>query len=219
MTNELTEIFEHVYYRCMLKDLFEGILKSTDNKTSNAESNNVESSNGVAELSGLVDLLTLFADTVTHKTEGVKCAYDRTMEEEKAYLDSIILEIHNKLTVLANSTLLVVSQNIFDQIEDLLKNALEQLYRIISENIISNNEYIDIVFECYNSLNRFLQQVYRQLRDMALLAVITHKNGAPLQENDFCFTYYQNLYDIHILEKIAKNNKIRALNNLALHKK
>lgn len=57
------------------------------------------------------------------------------------------------------------------------------------------------------------------MRLMHLDTIITHKNGAPLQENDFCFTYYQNLYDIHILEKIAKNNKIRALNNLALHKK
>ena len=205
MTNELTEIFEHVYYRCMLKDLFEGVLKSSKKDT-----DTVESTDGVSELSDLVSSLKLLADTVTHKKESI--------EEEQEHLNAIIREILQKIQSLRNVRITKVSQSIFDQIEDLIRDALSQLGRIISENILHNNEYVEIVFATGDTLDDFLRNIYTFMRLMHLDTIITHKNGDPLQETDFCFTYYQNLYDMHVIEKTIKNNRIRNINNTIFQK-
>lgn len=202
MTNDL---FEHVYYRCMLKDLFEGVLKSSKKDT-----DTVESADGVSELSDLVSSLKLLADTVTHKKESI--------EEEQEHLNAIIREILQKIQSLRNVRITKVSQSIFDQIEDLIRDALSQLSRIISENILHNNEYVEIVFATRDTLDDFLRNIYTFMRLMHLDTIITHKNGDPLQETDFCFTYYQNLYDMHVIEKTIKNNRIRDINNTIFQK-
>ena len=202
MTNDL---FEHVYYRCMLKDLFEGVLKSSKKDT-----DTVKSADGVSELSDLVSSLKLLADTVTHKKESI--------EEEQEHLNAIIREILQKIQSLRNVRITKVSQSIFDQIEDLIRDALSQLSRIISENILHNNEYVEIVFATRDTLDDFLRNIYTFMRLMHLDTIITHKNGDPLQETDFCFTYYQNLYDMHVIEKTIKNNRIRDINNIIFQK-
>ena len=56
------------------------------------------------------------------------------------------------------------------------------------------------------------------MRLMHLDTIITHKNGDPLWETDFCFTYYQNLYDMHVIEKTIKNDRIRDINNINFQK-
>jgi hypothetical protein len=189
----------------MLKDLFEGVLKFSKKNT-----DTVESTDGVSELSDLVSSLKLLADTVTHKKESI--------EEEQEHLNAIIREILQKIQSLRNVRITKVSQSIFDQIEDLIRDALSQLGRIISENILHNNEYVEIVFATRDTLDDFLRNIYTFMRLMHLDTIITHKNGDPLQETDFCFTYYQNLYDMHVIEKTIKNNRTRDINNIIFQK-
>ena len=100
----------------------------------------------------------------------------------------------------------------------MIRDALSQLGRIISENILHNNEYVEIVFATRDTLDDFLRNIYTFMRLMHLDTIITHKNGDPLQETDFCFTYYQNLYDMHVIEKTIKNNRIRNINNTIFQK-
>lgn len=200
------QMFEEIYNEAKLEEIFEGILKS-----SNASNH----SEGIEPLISLVNLLKNFADTITHKTEGR--TINRTMQDEQAYLNGLIQKIQETLNTLAHSTVPTVNQSLFDTIEDQIRMVLEQLNRIISaENEIYNNAYQNIVNNCQITIDQYLQGLYFQI--LQLPGTIVHKNGDALQQTDFCFDYYQNLYNINISEKIQKNEKTRELNSLDLGK-
>lgn len=198
---------EEIYNESKLEEIFEEILRS---------SNVCNQSESIAPLISLVSLLKTFADKITHKTE--KRTINRTMQDEQAHLNGLIQKIQETLNILAHSTIPTVNQSLFDTIEDQIRMVLEQLNRIISvENQIYNNVYQNIVNNCQITIDQYLQGLYLQIQQFH--GNITHKNGDTLKQTDFCFDYYQNLYNIHISEKIQKNEKTRELNNLDLGKK
>lgn len=186
-----------------LENLFEEVLKTKEQKD-------------IEPLTNLVDLLKTLADALTRKTEMRPS--QRTMADEQNYLSDLIEKIRQAIVVLTHSPIPTVRQSLFDEIEDRIKAVLEQLNKIIIvENEINNHRYDQIVLDCQITIDRYLQGIYNQIQ--RLHTNITHKNGDALLQQDFCLMYYQNLYNIHVIEKVQKNNKTRELNNLDIGKK
>ena len=94
-------------------------------------------------------------------------------------------------------------QNTFNKIEDKLGEIFSLYDNIIErEDIVHNNVYANVLTQCEQEINRFLQALLNSI--LINQVSVTHRNLTPLQAVDFTFNRYHNFF---IQDRAAKNEE------------
>lgn len=161
---------------------------------------------GKACLASLDDLIKHLLDAkvyLNHITEG-KTTADRTVDDDKDALLEYLTEARKSASLLVErANVKTLRQNTFNKIEDKLGEIFSLYDNIIErEDIVHNNVYANVLTQCEQEINRFLQTL---LNSIVINQIsVTHRNLTPLQAVDFTFNRYHNFF---IQDRAAKNKE------------
>ena len=161
---------------------------------------------GKACLASLDDLINHLLDAkmyLNHITEG-KTTADRTVDDDKDALLEYLTEARKSASLLVErANVKTLRQNTFNKIEDKLGEIFSLYDNIIErEDIIHNNVYANVLTQCEQEINRFLQALLNSI--LINRISVTHRNLTPLQATDFTFNSYHNFF---IQDRAAKNEE------------
>ena len=161
---------------------------------------------GKACLASLDDLIKHLSDAkmyLNHITEG-KTTADRTVDDDRDALLEYLTEARKSASLLVErANVKTLRQNTFNKIEDKLGEIFSLYDNIIErEDIVHNNVYANVLTQCEQDINRFLQALLNSI--LINRISVTHRNLTPLQAADFTFNSYHNFF---IQDRAAKNEE------------